>query len=47
MSVTHKYQASQKQYDINVEANVYVTARDGVRVAVDIYRPDAPGKFPA
>jgi predicted acyl esterase len=30
-----------------VEKNVMVPMRDGVPVAVDIYRPDAPGKFPA
>ncbi len=47
MSKFQGYQASQKQYDMKVEEHVYVNARDGVRVAVDIYRPDAPGKFPA
>ena len=30
-----------------VERDVFVTMRDGVRVAVDIFRPDAPGEFPA
>jgi hypothetical protein len=30
-----------------VEKDVLVTMRDGIKVAVDIYRPDAPGKFPA
>jgi predicted acyl esterase len=39
--------ASEKKYGIKVEENVMVTTRDGVRVAVDVYRPDAPGKFPA
>jgi putative CocE/NonD family hydrolase len=29
------------------ERDVYVPMRDGVRLCVDIYRPDAPGKFPA
>jgi len=29
------------------ERDVMVPMRDGVRIAVDIYRPDAPGKFPA
>jgi putative CocE/NonD family hydrolase len=32
---------------MKIEKNVYATARDGVRLALDIYRPDAPGKFPA
>ena len=30
-----------------VDKDVWVTMRDGVRIPVDIYRPDAPGKFPA
>ncbi|MBC7292982.1 MAG: hypothetical protein H5T84_02540, partial [Thermoleophilia bacterium] len=38
---------SEPKYGVTVDKNVYVTARDGVRLAVDIYRPDAPGKFPA
>jgi len=29
------------------ERDVMVPMRDGVRICVDIYRPDAPGKFPA
>ena len=29
------------------ERNVMVPMRDGVRLAADIYRPDAPGRFPA
>ena len=39
--------ASQPTYKMVVDKDVYVTARDGVRLAVDVYRPDAPGKFPA
>ena len=38
---------SQPQYKTRMEKDVFVTMRDGVRVAVDIFRPDAPGKFPA
>ena len=30
-----------------VERDVMVPMRDGVKVAVDIHRPDAPGRFPA
>jgi len=30
-----------------VEMNVMVPMRDGVELAVDIYRPDKPGEFPA
>ena len=28
------------------ERNVMVPMRDGVRLATDIFRPDAPGRFP-
>jgi len=37
---------SQPQYNVKVEKDAYVRMRDGIRVAVDVYRPDAPGKFP-
>jgi predicted acyl esterase len=29
------------------DIDVMVAMRDGVKICVDIYRPDAPGKFPA
>jgi hypothetical protein len=35
------------QNGITSERDVMVAMRDGVRVAVDIYRPDVPGRFPA
>ena len=38
---------SKPLYKIVVERDVMVTMRDGVRVACDIFRPDAPGEFPA
>jgi len=31
---------------IIVEKDVYVTMRDGVNLALNVYRPDKPGKFP-
>jgi predicted acyl esterase len=31
---------------IALEENVYVTMRDGVRLAVDVYRPEKEGKYP-
>ena len=34
-------------YEMRMEKNVYAPMRDGVRLAVDIYRPDAAGRFPA
>ena len=33
---------SPPQHRMKVEKNVRVTMRDGVRLSVDIYRPDAP-----
>ena len=33
--------------DMVVDLDVMVPMRDGVNLATDIYRPDAPGKFPA
>jgi uncharacterized protein len=38
---------SQPKYGMKIEKDVYITMRDGVRLAVNIYRPNAPGKFPA
>ncbi|MCJ7654046.1 MAG: CocE/NonD family hydrolase, partial [Dehalococcoidia bacterium] len=32
---------------VKLDANVYVKMRDGVKVAVDIYRPVAKGQYPA
>ncbi|MCE5253228.1 MAG: CocE/NonD family hydrolase [Actinomycetia bacterium] len=39
--------ASQPEYGVQVDKDVFVASRDGVRLAVDVYRPDAPGTFPA
>ena len=38
---------SQPQYKIRAERDVYVPMRDGVKLAANIFRPDAEGKFPA
>jgi hypothetical protein len=38
---------SQPRYGIKTEKDVMVKVRDGVRLAVNIYRPNARGKFPA
>lgn len=35
-----------EQYSVKIETNVAMTTRDGVTLQADIYRPDAPGKFP-
>lgn len=40
-------QQSEVLYEnVIVEKNVMVPMRDGTKLAVDVYRPDAPGKFP-
>ena len=38
---------SQPKYGVKTEKDVYVQARDGTRLVVNIHRPDAPGKFAA
>lgn len=38
---------SQPKYEIELEEDVWVMMRDGIRLSVDIYRPRAEGKFPA
>jgi hypothetical protein len=40
-------QPSSAQYKVLTQRNVMVPMADGTRLAIDIYRPDAPGKFPA
>ena len=32
---------------VKLEENVYVVMRDGIKLAVDIYRPEAEGPYPA
>jgi len=34
-------------YKIKKEEDVYIPTRDGDKICVDVYRPDAEGKFPA
>ena len=35
-----------QNYHVTVEHNVAATMRDGIVLYADVYRPDAPGKFP-
>ncbi len=39
--------ASEKKYAMIEDRDVFVAMRDGVRVAIDIFRPDSDEKFPA
>ena len=47
VSVSLAEELSQPVYKVIEEKTVMVEMRDGVRLATDIYRPDAEGKFPA
>jgi putative CocE/NonD family hydrolase len=38
---------SKPTYKVRIEVDVKVPMRDGIGLSVDIYRPDAEGKFPA
>ncbi len=38
---------SEPMFKVKAEKNVSIQMRDGIRLAADIYRPDAEGKFPA
>ncbi len=42
-----KAKGSQPIYQVKLEKDVYVPARGGVRLCVDVFRPDADGRFPA
>jgi predicted acyl esterase len=35
------------KHELKEERNRFVTVRDGTKLACDVFRPDAPGKFPA
>src|SRR5262249_7448762 len=37
---------SQPTYNVKKETGVKIAMRDGVKLAADVYRPDAHGKFP-
>jgi putative CocE/NonD family hydrolase len=39
-------EVSQPTYEVKVEMDVKVPMRDGTRLSTNIYRPDAPGRFP-
>lgn len=43
---SRRWQTSQRQYGIIVERDVQIPVRDGTILVGDIFRPDAPGRFP-
>jgi putative CocE/NonD family hydrolase len=46
LSPCYSQEPSQPVYRVDEELNVMVPMRDGIRLATDIYRPEAPGPFP-
>ena len=34
------------EFKVTLEPNVMVPMRDGVKLATDVFRPDAPGRYP-
>ena len=42
----HDRKAASAQYAMKVEKGITVTMRDGVKISLCVYRPDAPGQFP-
>lgn len=42
-----KWQTSPRKYGITIERDVAIPVREGVTLDSDIFRPDAPGRFPA
>jgi len=47
MSVHWRELISQPQFGIKTEKDIFIPVRDGTRLCVNIYRPDAGGRFPA
>ncbi len=43
--MTKAYEGSHQQYDVVIEQNVIMSARDGVRLAADIYYPASDGRL--
>jgi predicted acyl esterase len=44
---TTSWQTSPRKYSISVQRGVSIPLGDGIELLADVYRPDAPGKFPA
>ena len=45
--VNVEVEGSKPEHEVKVEKDVRIPMRDGVTLAAEIHRPDAPGKFPA
>ena len=42
-----RWKTSERKYGVIVERNLRIPMRDGVHLHADLFRPDAPGRFPA
>jgi putative CocE/NonD family hydrolase len=42
-----KGEGSKPVHGVRTEKDIFVKVRDGIHLALDIYRPEAKGKFPA
>ena len=47
MRMNWQTRISQPRFGLKEERNQLVAMRDGTRLACDVFRPDAGGKFPA
>ncbi len=43
---SQKWRTSPREYGVTIERDVRVPVGKGISIVADIYRPDAPGKFP-
>src|SRR5580765_4178808 len=44
--LTVSWEAGVAEYAMKVEKGITVTMRDGIKISLCVYRPDAPGPFP-
>ncbi len=44
--ISQKWRTSPRQYGVTIERDVRVPVGNGISIVADIFRPDAPGKFP-
>ena len=40
-------EVSQPEFGMVVQRGVFITSRDGTKLACDVYLPDRPGSYPA
>lgn len=45
--ITEQWQTSPRRHEIEIERNVSITVRGGLKLIADVFRPRAAGRFPA